>query len=1527
MKKWINLIALVVLMSTNVLTPFSYAQEEIPEVNSENDVESFWEWTSETENNEQNFLKNFQKNELESEDTKVQELLNEIEAEDTDFKSIQWRQKQLELLEDVDVWEENKWQIFEDLKVGDLEIFSPDDSIYTSTDGCYTYKNVEWWIEIVSYSDSCSKFVDLSDGIDGYDVISIGDNAFRRKYITWLVLWDTVKTIGSWAFSDGYYGWRTLESVVLWNNIEYLWFYAFWYLWWKNIVQFPEWFNYNNLQVENQTWNWLSIQYKSWFFVKSDDGCFSFDVWDRSIYRYNCEETYLSIPEKIQWFTVKAIMWSQWWWCWLSPAINPKTVKKIELPSGVERIGNGAGCSYEWLIWTCSLWEETELLNQHNLKSLSFLWHWGSIWIKPYSWQTLSDEITDEMLSAACMYRLEQHTVNFYDENGEFIKEIIVEWTISDSDFPSVTPKEWNKYLWVDQYGKAYDGEVVTKNLILKLKSIKYGISYEDGYIELIYGDETVYIKDINQWAEISLRELYDKYRANENVDIEEDEDYSKTFWKFYYRWNNTWASRDELWVDKSDPRDVRANVSQQAIARWFDGWHLWESEWTGWIDWNTPDNPCNADKWEYLPTVNDWKKAMEIWSEIKGYDLDIQDYNDYGDIYYDPEFMDDILVPNAGYIKYNKGLAYNEQDKTDKMNLLALLFASPVMAEYQGYRQYISYIQNGHPYLWSAVDSGHKFWSFDERNNQYNYGDIDINEYDYETNKIAAPVRCFIDPDYVNWVEKYAVIFDTKWWNETVPAQTVKEWKKLKEPDIPTRAWYTFDGWYTSDWIKWNFDTDTVQSDIMLYAKWRLCGEGFVVENNKCIPEWMELNWVIKVTDGSGTMYIRDRNVGVSDDAVMYLKLSNVYSPWNYWNCEYEDPDYYEDCIRENEMQLNEINNALKTDYTDLNEVNEFYLELTEKLLAWAITSKELEAFKLKNKVNDLYNECSRSENEECLYNKMLEYVNYMFKQDFNNVSDASAYIEEYFWEKILNKELREYYSIAYSEAYWNFYYRWNNDIWLNYKDWELQSMYNWDIITNIDSLITNWIDVWNIWKEAWSGWIEWSTNNPCDASKWEYLPTISDWIKFITIRWNKNGHEIMHEYYENEDYYYINMTSDERRQFHSDFLFPEAGMVSSYNPYGRPGEYEMDYDYEWWVKLWTAQDKQGNLWSSIGDGIVYISVDYMQDNDDFIHGINSTAMPVRCFVNPAGIPDVYVVSYETNGWNNDIPDVNVIAWDTVILPTPTKANYIFGWWYTDETLTKVFTSSTPVTWDLTLYAKWIQNQSGGHSSWWGWKRVVKTDTKEHNVADSDSLLIKERDHSVAEYMKDNTKDSSVIASEWQTQTQNNQFNSNYTDEMNQAYAFSKLHWITTKSTIQEAEMNSPLTRIQMAKMLSQYAMNVMWKKPDVSRWTVKFNDVTNKLDRQYDNWVTLAYQLWIMWQNMKNNKFRPYDEVTRAEFVTALSRMLYWTFDWEYKSTSKYYIHHMEKLIKEWIINKTDPKMKEKRWYVMLMLMRSAK
>lgn len=162
--------------------------------------------------------------------------------------------------------------------------------------------------------------------------------------------------------------------------------------------------------------------------------------------------------------------------------------------------------------------------------------------------------------------------------------------------------------------------------------------------------------------------------------------------------------------------------------------------------------------------------------------------------------------------------------------------------------------------------------------------------------------------------------------------------------------------------------------------------------------------------------------------------------------------------------------------------------------------------------------------------------------------------------------------------------------------------------------------------------------------------------------------------------------------------------------------------------------------------------------------------------------------------------------------------------------------------------------------------------------------------------------------------------FNPHYSDEMNKAYQYAYYYWITTKSNIVEADMDWKLNRIAMAKMLSQYAINVLWKKPDTSK-KCEFWDVTQSMDKDYNNWVTLACQLWIMWVWISD--FRPNDLVIRAEFGTALSRMLFELVD----GTDKYYSTHLAKLEKEWIITNTNPTLQELRWYVMLMLMRSAK
>ncbi|WP_099470068.1 rhamnogalacturonan lyase family protein [Konateibacter massiliensis] len=79
-------------------------------------------------------------------------------------------------------------------------------------------------------------------------------------------------------------------------------------------------------------------------------------------------------------------------------------------------------------------------------------------------------------------------------------------------------------------------------------------------------------------------------------------------------------------------------------------------------------------------------------------------------------------------------------------------------------------------------------------------------------------------DPtDPVTPVEKFTINFRTNGGSE-VAAQTVEAGKLITEPTNPTRAGYIFEGWYkeTSLTTKWNFQSDKVQANTILYAKWK---------------------------------------------------------------------------------------------------------------------------------------------------------------------------------------------------------------------------------------------------------------------------------------------------------------------------------------------------------------------------------------------------------------------------------------------------------------------------------------------------------------------------------------------------------------------------------------------------------------------------------------------------------------------------------------------------------------------------------
>ena len=298
-----------------------------------------------------------------------------------------------------------------------------------------------------------------------------------------------------------------------------------------------------------------------------------------------------------------------------------------------------------------------------------------------------------------------------------------------------------------------------------------------------------------------------------------------------------------------------------------------------------------------------------------------------------------------------------------------------------------------------------------------------------------------------------------------------------------------------------------------------------------------------------------------------------------------------------------------------------------------------------------------------------------------------------------------------------------------------------------------------------------------------------------------------------------------------------------------------------------------------------------------------------------------VYTVTIsQANGWTISSDKTTAKEWDTVTLTATPNSNYNFTSWSVkdadDNEITVTNNSFTMPAGNVTVSATFTKKSSwgGGSSS----SNSSNTTTNDWDDTPDDTA----DDPTQGDTTTINPELTDVESQEWYDNwwDQKEVLDNGLTRELNNAYEFAFRAGITTMKSAENANMEWTLNRIAMAKMLSQYAINVLGKKPDTSR-TPNFWDVTDNLDKDYDNGVTLAYQLGIM--GIWIDEFRPYDEVPRAEFVTALSRLLYGLADW----TDNYYSTHMAKLQKEWIITNTDPNLQELRGYVMLMLMRSAK
>ncbi len=68
-----------------------------------------------------------------------------------------------------------------------------------------------------------------------------------------------------------------------------------------------------------------------------------------------------------------------------------------------------------------------------------------------------------------------------------------------------------------------------------------------------------------------------------------------------------------------------------------------------------------------------------------------------------------------------------------------------------------------------------------------------------------------------------FTIIFDSRGGTDVASVNQMYG-NRLEEPEAPSREGYQFTGWYTDSgcYDKWDMETDTIQSDMTLYAGWQ---------------------------------------------------------------------------------------------------------------------------------------------------------------------------------------------------------------------------------------------------------------------------------------------------------------------------------------------------------------------------------------------------------------------------------------------------------------------------------------------------------------------------------------------------------------------------------------------------------------------------------------------------------------------------------------------------------------------------------
>ncbi len=327
---------------------------------------------------------------------------------------------------------------------------------------------------------------------------------------------------------------------------------------------------------------------------------------------------------------------------------------------------------------------------------------------------------------------------------------------------------------------------------------------------------------------------------------------------------------------------------------------------------------------------------------------------------------------------------------------------------------------------------------------------------------------------------------------------------------------------------------------------------------------------------------------------------------------------------------------------------------------------------------------------------------------------------------------------------------------------------------------------------------------------------------------------------------------------------------------------------------------------------------------------------------------PNNYTVLFDWNWATTWIMDDQAMVYDveyTLVENKFVKEWKVFKWWNTKKDwswksyIDKASVKNLATSGTIVLYAQWWDQDSWwGYSWWWGWWGWKEN---KDSCPDGDyswdfydkkcwtkinTWKVEEKSEEVSEVKPvvvtpSNNKTIKRCSIEW----------SKHTKEVNEAYVWACQNWIIKSDTIQGARLWEFLNRAEMAKIVTVFEMLVLDAKPDRNKDCSAFADSISYYNSEMRNYMITSCQLERMWIHTADHKpisdFMPKKFVSRAEFWTILSRVLWWNKYEASRNSSKYYVQHLNSLKWGTILSNINPDLKERRSYAVLMIYRAAK